>query len=114
MPESPPPRVEFVTHRVLNTAYEAMVAHYRKRKIELLSTIVYAKPAGAAYNQPLGTTSILEVLSDPDTGRAVAYVHYYLLADGKTIGASGKKDPKRVIFEGVDYRVRPRSARADG
>jgi hypothetical protein len=33
-------------------------------------------------------------------------VHYYLLADGVTIGASGKKDPKRLVFEGVDYRLR--------
>jgi hypothetical protein len=114
MPEFPPPRVEFVTHRVLNSAYEAMVTHYRKRKIELRSKIIYAKPAGADYNQPFGTTSVLEVLSDPDTGAAVAYVHYYVLADGKTIGASGMKDPKRVIFGGVDYRVRPGTARTDG
>jgi len=83
-----------------------MVAHYRKRQTELLSKIIYAKLASPKYSQPLGTMSILEVLSDPDSGLAVAYVHYYLLPDGKSLGASGKKDPKRVVFGGVDYRVR--------
>jgi hypothetical protein len=45
-------------------------------------------------------------LIDPETNRTVAMVHYYLLADGVTIGASGKKDPKRLVFEGVDYHLR--------
>jgi hypothetical protein len=44
----------------------------------------------------------------------VALVHYYLLADGQTIGASGKKDPKRVIWQGVDYRIRTKVSKPHG
>ena len=83
-----------------------MVAHYHKRQISLATRVAYSRPASPIFNQPPGTTSIMESLTDPDSGHLVALVHYYLLADGKTIGASGKKDPKRVIWEGVDYRIR--------
>jgi hypothetical protein len=61
---------------------------------------------GSNNTQPPGTRSIMARLIDPETNRTVAMVHYYLLADGVTIGASGKKDPKRLVFEGVDYRLR--------
>jgi hypothetical protein len=53
-------------------------------------------------------------LSDPDSGQLVALVHYYLLADGQTTGASGKKDPKRVIWQGVDYRVGKEESKPHG
>jgi hypothetical protein len=43
----------------------------------------------------------------PD-GRTAAIVHYFLFPDGR-IGASGKKDPKRVVFEGIDYRLNAES-----
>jgi len=43
----------------------------------------------------------------PD-GRTAAIVHYFLVPDGR-IGASGKKDPKRVVFEGIDYRLNEES-----
>jgi hypothetical protein len=114
MPESPELRAEFVTQRVLNSAYEDIVAHYLKRQITLMTKVVYAKPASRTYNQPHGTTSIMEELSDPGSGQLVALVHYYLLADGQTIGASGKKDPKRVIWQGVDYRIRTKVSKPHG
>ncbi len=98
----------------MNSAYEDMVAHYLKRQITLMTKVVYVKPASGDYIQPSGTTSILEDLSDPDSGQLVALVHYYLLADGQTIGASGKKDPKRVIWQGVDYRVRSKESKPHG
>ena len=91
-----------------------MVAHYLKRQTTLMTKVVYAKPAGGNYNQPSGTTSIMEELSDPGSGQLVAPVHYYLLADGQTIGASGKKDPKRVIWQGVDYRIRNKASKPHG
>ena len=86
-----------------------MVAHYHQREIALDAEIAYDKPPNQNNNQPVGTRSIIEKWIDPVSHRLVALVHYYLLSDGKSIGASGKKDPKRVIWEGVDYRVKERS-----
>jgi hypothetical protein len=37
-------------------------------------------------------------------GKTIAEVHQYLRKD-KTLGASGKPDPKMVLHEGVVYRV---------
>ena len=85
-----------------------MLAYCRKAEVELASRITYDKPANPAYNQPIGTRSIMEIIFNAGGGEELAYVHYYLLPDGVTIGASGQKDPKRVIFSGVDYRIRTR------
>ena len=83
-----------------------MLAHYRNRGSELITTVVYDKVPNPAYKQPIGTRSVMAYLIDPDNGQRVALVHYYLLRDGATIGASGKVDPKRVFWNGIDYRVR--------
>ena len=98
---------------VLNAAYKDMVAHYRKLQIGLMAKVVYARPASSAFNQQAGTTSIMEALIDPESSQLVALLHYYLLPDGRTIGASGKKDPKRVIWQGVDYRQRAEVPKSD-
>jgi len=41
---------------------------------------------------------------DPKTGEELARVHRYVKPDGK-LGASGLPDPKRVIVDGVVYRI---------
>ena len=60
-------------------------------------------PALTAANEPFCTYSQMISYFDPD-GNEVARVHQYLRADG-TIGASGKPDPKRVIKDGILYRL---------
>ncbi len=91
-----------------------MVAHYVQLQIELESVIKREHSPNPAYNQPPGTRSILAELIDPTSRQLCALVHYYLLPDGVTIGASGKMDPKRVVFRGVDFRVRDPSSVSDG
>ena len=41
----------------------------------------------------------------PGTSTLVAMVHFFLLPDG-TLGASGRFDPRRVVLDGIDYRLR--------
>jgi hypothetical protein len=103
LPEYP---VEFVSQHTLNSIFESMLKHFRNQGIGLITMMVYDKLPDPAYNQMHGTRSIMAFIVDPETQRKVALVHYYLLADGVTLGASGKRDPKRVIWNGVDYRVR--------
>jgi hypothetical protein len=114
MTESPRPRIEFVSQHTLNLAFESTLAHYVQHQIQLESKISRANAPNPRYNQPPGTRSVLEKPIHPDSGQTVAIVHDYLLADGKTIGASGKKYPKRVIWEDVDYRVRNPSSEPHG
>lgn len=106
MIDPPSPRIEFVTLTELYLAYDTMLAHFINQDTNLRSERLYERPPRADYNLPAGTLSIMDALIDPNTGLIVAIVHYYLLADGVSIGASGKKDPKRVIFGGIDYRYR--------
>ena len=91
-----------------------MVAPYRQQELPLEVKVIYDKPASPTNYQPPGTRSIVEKWIDPVSRQYVAVVHYYLLADGVTIGASGKADPKRVIWGGVDYQVRKQSTGSDG
>ena len=52
-----------------------------------------------------------QLLSYRDTsGQEVARVHQYLLPNG-SIGASGMPDPKRLLHEGVIYRLKRREGR---
>lgn len=61
------------------------------------------RPAPAEAGQPEATLS--QSISYLDhQGAEVARVHQYLRADG-SIGASGRPDPKRVLKDGVLYRL---------
>jgi len=60
---------------------------------------------------PYETVEILsQMVSYRDSsGQEVARVHQYLRPDG-TIAASGKPDPKRLLQEGILYRLEKKSA----
>jgi len=60
---------------------------------------------------PYETVEILsQIVSYRDSsGQEVARVHQYLRPDG-TIAASGKPDPKRLLQEGILYRLEKKSA----
>lgn len=88
----------------LRAAYANMVAHYDKRAVTLFRRTVYNKPANPAYNQPIGTRSIMTEIIDPETDWIVGLIHYYELPDGIGLGGSGKADPKRICFDRCDYR----------
>jgi hypothetical protein len=95
-----PPRhpIEYVSASDLRDVYNRMLSHYAKQEIELTSRIDRLGPV-----RPDGSRSTPERIRTPD-GRTAAVVHYFLYPDGG-IGASGRKDPKRVVFDGVDYRL---------
>ena len=60
-------------------------------------------PSLTAANEPFCTQS--QMVSYRDTeNREIARVHQYLRADG-SIGASGRPDPKRLLEDGVLYRL---------
>jgi hypothetical protein len=82
--------------------YNRMLSHYLTQGIPLESQI---ERLGALRQD--GSRSARERMRTPD-GRTAAIVHYFLFPDGR-IGASGKKDPKRVVFDGVDYRLSEQS-----
>jgi hypothetical protein len=77
-----------------------MVAEYRRLGITLTSQITQSPNIRSD-----GSRTTIERMFTPD-GRTAAVVHYFEFPDGR-IGASGRKDPKRAVFEGVDYRERP-------
>jgi len=60
-------------------------------------------PQYVTENIPAGTRSQMISYRDADDNE-VARVHQYVRPDG-TIGASGKPDPKRLLFEGILYRL---------
>jgi len=60
-------------------------------------------PAHIEADVPRGTRSQMISYRDVN-GDEVARVHQYLKPDG-SIGASGKPDPKRLLFNGVLYRL---------
>jgi len=60
-------------------------------------------PSFIAANEPPGTRSQMISYRDKNDNE-VARVHQYLRPDG-TIGASHKPDPKRLLFNGVLYRL---------
>lgn len=76
----------------------------RAKAGELTSVILEDRhPSLTAANEPFCTYSQLISYRDT-TGREVARVHQYVRPDG-IIGASGRPDPKRLLHEGVLYRL---------
>ncbi len=71
---------------------------------ELLEIVLEDRiPALILANEPAGTHSQMISYRDKD-GNEVARVHQYLRPD-KTIGASGRPDPKRVLVGNILYRL---------
>lgn len=80
--------------------------HYWQRAIagELTTTVMEDRhPSLTVANEPFCTRSQMVSYRDP-TGNEVARVHQYLRTDG-TIGASGRPDPKRLLVDGILYRL---------
>jgi len=70
---------------------------------ELRPYILRSVLAPALAQQPPGTLS--QIVSYLDSqGQEVARVHQYLRSDGTT-GASGRPDPKKLLHNGVLYRL---------
>lgn len=61
-------------------------------------------PAPPLANEPTCTWSRSYSYRDKQTGEELARVHQYDRPDG-TIGLSGMPDPKRVLKDGVLYRL---------
>jgi hypothetical protein len=61
-------------------------------------------PSAPAAHEPQCTRSQLVIYRDTATGEKVAHVHQYRRIDG-SLGASGRPDPKRLLFNGVVYYV---------
>lgn len=60
-------------------------------------------PALTAANEPFCTRSQMVSYRDASNSE-IARVHQYVRTDG-TLGASGKPDPKRLLQDGVLYRL---------
>lgn len=71
---------------------------------EFTAVILESRNAPAEAGQPPQTLSQSISYRDLD-GNEVARVHQYLLADGVTLGAGGRPDPKRLFHNGVLYRL---------
>jgi hypothetical protein len=63
-----------------------------------------SQPAPMRAGFPVCTSSGTARIADSPGGRR-AKVHYYRLPDG-TIGASGRRDPKAYLKDGVLYVIR--------
>lgn len=71
---------------------------------ELSSVVIrYSHPAPEAANQPFCTQS-QEVSYRDQTNEEIARVHQYLRPD-QTLGGSRLPDPKRLLGDGVVYRL---------
>jgi hypothetical protein len=69
----------------------------------LVAVILEDRLAPLTADQPPGTRSQMVSYRTKD-GNEVARVHQYLRPD-QTIGASGKPDPKRLLVDGILYRL---------
>jgi len=67
-------------------------------------------PALTVANEPFCTRSQMISYRDAQDNE-VARVHQYLRTD-KTIGASGKPDPKRIVVGDILYRLHKKSSAA--
>lgn len=60
-------------------------------------------PSRPKANEPHCTRSQMVAYFD-DGGIEIARAHQYLRTDGR-LGASGKPDPKRIVIDGVTFRL---------
>jgi hypothetical protein len=75
-----------------------------KRGEFLTSTKKSHHPSPALAGAPFCTKSEYVVYRDKIFGDRIAEVHQYLKPDN-TLAASGKPDPKRLLHDGVLYRI---------
>lgn len=77
----------------------------KARSGELVVVLLeHRHPSRIEANEPFCTYSQMISYRDPSCNNEVARVHQYLRSD-KTIGASGKPDPKRVLVGATLYRL---------
>jgi hypothetical protein len=80
------------------SGYESLIASKRfEAELE-----VDNHPSPERSKQPLCTRSQIVAYRD-SSGAILVRVHMYLRRDG-TIGASGKPDPKYLLYQGVIYK----------
>jgi hypothetical protein len=103
MSESPIPIVR-VTVAELRKRFN-LGQYWEKTQTGELKAVVERErcPALPLANEPHGTRSQQVSYYDND-GNEVARVHQYMRLDG-TIGASGRPDPKRLVENGIMYRI---------
>jgi hypothetical protein len=77
----------------------------RLQSCEFTAIILEERPASPGANEPAYTRSRMLSYRDRATDNELARVHQYDRPDGK-IGASGRPDPKRLIRDGVMFRLR--------
>ncbi|MBI3968827.1 MAG: hypothetical protein HY329_24585 [Chloroflexi bacterium] len=97
-----PVTVKYVSEAELRQLFNTHRFYYRLRRGEIQSLLTAEHPASPAAGQPPRTIS--QMLIYLEKGRPVAEVHQYVRPDG-TLGASGMPDPKRVVWNGVLYRL---------
>jgi hypothetical protein len=66
-------------------------------RADIEETVVWTGQPNPASNQPVGTES--QIVYYSRDGMPVAIVHQYVLPD-RTLGASGRPDPKWVVVRG--------------
>lgn len=79
------------------TGYQALIAAG-----ELVESVETDKPPARANNQPPGTRSQILAYTDSN-GDTVLRLHRYLRPNG-SLGASGRPDPKYILYNGVIYK----------
>ena len=86
--------------RLFNSArfYERVLSR------ELSALVVYRRIPSPLSNQPPGTMS--EEVEYYSATEVVARVHQFVLPDG-SLGASGRPDPKALVWEDTLYVLKP-------
>jgi len=98
--------VEWVSENIIQDAFNSGQYWERVKAGELNSVVEKDRhPNPPPSGEPLCTRSQYVVYRTLISGEFVAGVHQYLRED-RTLGASGKPDPKRLVFEGRILAVR--------
>lgn len=110
MPSPPfqplPPKRE-VTDNIIKQAFNEGQFWQRAQSGDLQASLVKDDhPRSLPKGHPLCTKSQFLVYHKPD-GEPVAWVHQYLLPNGR-LGGSGRPDPKALVVEGLIMFVRSR------
>lgn len=75
---------------------------YRRGKANEFHVVEHRKPRTPTEGFPYPFYALC-FYYDRASNVEVAYTHHFLCADGITIGASGRTDPKRLYLKGIRY-----------
>jgi|SRR5208282_1269013 hypothetical protein len=104
MTSKPPPQIKRVTEQQIQKIFNE---HYLDDITagKIVETVMENRhPSLIAANEPYCTKSQMVSYRNPTTNEELARAHRYVRPNG-SIGASGKPDPKRVLFDGIWYRI---------